>query len=300
MSRILITGASGFLGRNLVDLLTADGADEILAVARHDGPSAPHVAWHPADLLVPGTASRLISELRPQIVYHLAWCATPGVFWTSPENEQWVSATRELAGAIAKRPGTKLVAAGTCAEYDWMGSSTLVENVSPFAPATLYGKAKHATQASLAELARTSGLYYAWLRIFWLYGRYEHPARLVPGIVKGLLAGEEVPLTEGRQRIDMLAASDVARAFIAAGRSSLAGAADIASGHSISVREVAEAIATRFGRSHLLKLGARPTLPGTPAEIRGVATRLIREAGWQPSVTLDEGLRIAIDDWSRR
>ena len=299
MPPVMITGASGFLGHNLIDVLVADGHREIAAIARKPGPEIAGVTWHTADLLEPGNARRLVYDIEPKTIFHLAWCATPGVFWTSPENETWIATTREL-GKAAAATGSLLIAAGSCAEYDWTAGGRLEENRSAFAPSTPYGRAKRATHLLLEDIHQRTGLHYAWLRVFWTYGRYEHPDRLVPSVIRGILAGQAVPLTEGRQRIDIVAARDIARAFLAAASSKLAGACDIASGNAGSVRELADAIGRRIGRPELLQFGARPMPAGTTDLVVGMASRLRDEAHWQPQTDLDSGLADAIDWWSQR
>lgn len=298
MTPLLITGASGFLGRNLIEELSAGDVRGIHAVARMPPSDVPGAQWHSLDLLEHESARRVIAAIRPRTIIHLAWCATPGVFWSSPENTQWLERTRELGEAAADLGVRRLVVAGTCAEYDWSGDGTLQENVTPFRPATPYGQAKHAARLAIEEIARQSGMSLAWLRVFWTCGRHEHPARLVPGVIRGLRSGEVVPLTEGTQAIDMVAASDLARAFIAAARSGATGAFDLASGRPVTVRTIAERIAARIGGSDRLKFGMRPTPPGTPDLIVGQAGRLCEAAGWRPVLDLDQMLEAAVDWWS--
>ena len=297
MTPLLITGGSGFLGRNLIDLLSAEGVGDAHASARKPLAGVNGVSWHAADLLVPGECRRLIEAIRPRTIIHLAWCATPGVFWSSPENARWLERTQELAQAAADLGVRRLVVAGTCAEYDWTADDELIENVTPFRPATLYGQAKNATRIALDGIASATGLSIAWLRVFWTCGAHEHPARLVPAVIRGLASGEDVPLTEGTQAIDMVSARDLARAFLAAARSDARGSFDLASGHAVSVRAICERIAMLMGGRERLTFGARPTPPGTPDVVVGRAKRLQAATDWRAELDLDAMLQVAVDWW---
>jgi nucleoside-diphosphate-sugar epimerase len=296
---LLVTGASGFLGSNVLEQLLACGSSDIHAVARRMGPVRSGIHWHEQDLLAPGAARAIVAAVQPRTIIHLAWCAEPGRFWTSPDNERWLEMTRELASAAIDHRVERLVAAGSCAEYDWTGDGILIENRTPLRPATLYGQAKHAAHMHLAERATASGLSVAWLRVFWTCGRHEPPGRLVPEIILGLRAGRAVPLTVGTQRIDLVAAADVARAFVAAASSTTSGSFDIASGTGVSVRQIAEALAVMVNGFGSLDLGARPTPALTqPALVIGRAEALRQTTGWSPGLPFDAMLREAVSWWS--
>src|SRR5258708_4086554 len=134
--RVLVTGASGFIGRHCLPYLLEAG-HEVHAVARTplkiSGP-----VWHSADLLSPGASSRLISSVKPTAVLHLAWYTAHGEYWSSSENLRWVQASLELIQATAAAKCKRLVAAGTSAEYDW-SAGVCSETLTPLLPASLYG-----------------------------------------------------------------------------------------------------------------------------------------------------------------
>jgi nucleoside-diphosphate-sugar epimerase len=291
VSRVLLTGATGFIGRQALTAL-ASGAHEVHAVARRRGPDVPGVTWHEVDLL---EELGPIKPLKPEILVHLAWYAEHGKFWTSVENVRWVEASLELLRWFAAMGGRRAVMAGTCAEYEW--SRDVYPESAPIALATLYGAAKHGLHVIARGLCDELGIGLAWGRLFFLYGPFESPGRFVPSIVRPLLRGEPARMTAGTQRRDYLHSADAGAAFAALAGSELTGAVNIASGQSLSLRELGEEIARRLGREELLEVGATPMSANDPLSLVADVSRLRDELGWTPEVSLSDGLDDVIGWW---
>src|SRR3954462_2488130 len=131
--RVLVTGASGFIGRACVPRLASRGF-EVHAVSSSERASDVHTRWHRHDLLDPSQCRDAIDAVRPTHLLHLAWIATPGRFWSSPDNTQWLASGKALIDAFFALGGKRAVGVGTCAEYAET-SDDCREDVTPLAPA---------------------------------------------------------------------------------------------------------------------------------------------------------------------
>ncbi|HEY0077455.1 MAG TPA: NAD(P)-dependent oxidoreductase [Pyrinomonadaceae bacterium] len=299
MKRVLITGASGFIGRHCPASLQARGY-EVHAVSSKSQPTedaGDGVRWHRADLLDARQLSALLDETQPTDLLHLAWYAAPRLYWTSTENFRWVQASLNLLEGFAARGGRRAVVAGTCAEYDWRHTGRFFETETPLAPSTLYGASKRALHLMLDAFARQAGLSAAWGYVFFLYGEQEHSERLVASVVRALLKDEPALCSHGRQVRDFLHVADVADAFVALLDSRAEGAVNVASGEGVSLAEVVLRIGEKLGRRELIRLGARAASADEPPTLVADVSRLRDEVGWRPRIDLDAGLERTIRWW---
>jgi nucleoside-diphosphate-sugar epimerase len=235
-----------------------------------------------------------VRDARPSHLLHLAWTTEHGRYWEDPANTEWVAATRRLLEAFGETGGSRFVLAGRCAQYEWSGSEPLSEKDTPRRPATTYGRAKQGA----SEIVEASGLSTATALLFFPYGPNERPERLVPSIARGLLAGEEAPTSSGTQVRDFIHVSDCGGALAALLDSDATGPVNVGSGEGVSVAEVAEAVARIVGRPELLWLGALPG--GDRTSVVAAVSRLRDEVGFRPRLSLEQGLRDAVEWWRQR
>ncbi|HYA34876.1 MAG TPA: NAD(P)-dependent oxidoreductase [Candidatus Binataceae bacterium] len=297
MKRVLITGASGFIGRQCIPVLEGLGYEVHAVSSRgfaHGDDTA--VRWHRADLLDYGQVETLISAVGPTHLMHLAWYVVPGKYLQSPENFRWTDATLKLSMSFAKHGGKRAVYAGTCFEYDpRFGYCT--EDLTPARSESIYGSAKNAARETVCTWARTASLSVAWGRIFHLFGPDESPERLVPAIIAALCRKRRMPLTHGRQLRDFLHVHDVARALAGILEDQVEGVVNIGSGAPITIRDLALKIADQLDARDMLDFGALNARPGEPDVLIPNVTRLHRELRWRPRFDLAEGLKDTIAWW---
>lgn len=291
--RALLTGAAGFVGRQLAPALAAAGF-EVHAIV-HAAPEAPAGAAsaHRADLLSPGAAAALVREIRPALLVHAAWFVAHGRFWTAPENADWLDASTDLAGAFAAAGGRRILGIGSCAEY----APTDAADGAPWpetralAPETPYGQAKVALAARLTSLAVRTGVSVAWARLFHLFGPGEHPDRLVPAVMRALREGRGAAVASGTPVRDVAGTGFIGRALAALAASRVEGPVNVASGEATSIRALVERIAAIAGRPDLPRFGALPDRPGKVPFMVADTGRLRREAGFAEPPALEADLR---------
>lgn len=293
MKRVVVTGGSGFVGRATLHPLVLAGFD-VHCIGRS---AVAGVTSHEIDLLA-GDPSRLLAAIAPTHLLHLSWYAEPGKFWNAPENLDWVAASLRLARGFASAGGTRLVAAGSCAEYDWH-HALLDERSTPIAPTTLYGAAKAGLHAMLERAAPLLGISLAWGRVFFPYGPGERSARLLPDVIDAVAAGRRVACSDGVQARDFMHVDDVAGGLVALLDSQVTGPVNIASGMARPLREIVGSAARLAGDASLVDWGARPRQPGEPDMMAAATGRLNAEVGFFPRWSLADGLADMVRDRAR-
>jgi len=301
--RILISGASGFIGSHLARLLVDEG-HEVCALLRPQSNTwriddlLPRMQVIHGDLLHPEQGwLESLEATHAETCFHFAWYAEPGVFLTSPVNLQYLSASLALAEGLAKAGCHKLVMAGSFSEYDQ--ELGYLSETSALKPNTPYGAAKVALYQALALWAPREGVELVWPRIFSVYGPMEHEKRFVPAVILATLRGEPTRLTPGEQLRDYLHVADAAAAIWAATRSGLTGPVNIGSGKPVAMGELARKIGEVVGRPDLIRLGDLPYREGDPMFVCA-NTKLLGSTGWRARFDLRAGLADTIEWWKEK
>ncbi len=288
MSRVLLTGASGLIGTELLPLLRRTGHDVHATGSAKPPAGDGGASWHRCDLLDPDTTRALVERVRPEVLVHLAW-ARPGGVGGDEIHERWLDAGIALWDAFASSGGRRALVAGTSAEYEW--SRPLLGEDAPLRPASPYGRAKVALYERLAERSERDGVALVWPRLFWVYGAEPESPRLVPAVARALVEGRPIETTDGLQVRDFVHASDAAGALAAILEAGTEGPVNVGSGAGTAVVELLrtmERLGAREGEG-LIEVGAIPRRPGDPAEVVAEISRL-RGIGWQPVRDLKTGL----------
>jgi nucleoside-diphosphate-sugar epimerase len=291
--RILVTGARGFIGSQVIPLLLRAG-HEVHAVSRDCSGQPVGVHAHVANILA-SDCRELLETIKPSHLLHLGWHVPPGNFWAGKENIDWLNASLTLFQSFAAAGGRRWVGAGTCAEYDWSRSGIFREP-DPCFPASLYGACKCSLHMISGRLGEQLGIEVASGRVFFPYGPAEPAGRLVPSVIRSLLAGESIGCTGGLQVRDYVFIEDVAAAFVRLLETNICGPVNIGSGASITVGEVVVMIGEMIGRPELIQFGALPSRAREPHEIVADVSRL-QSLGWMPSHSVRDGLERTIQWW---
>ncbi|MFN0171033.1 MAG: NAD-dependent epimerase/dehydratase family protein [Bryobacteraceae bacterium] len=295
MKRVLVTGASGFIGYHCLQPLATRGY-EVHALSSKPRAETTGVVWHQADLLEPGSARALLADIRPTHLLHLAWFVVPGKLISAPENFAWVTGSLDLVQQFAAVGGQRLVSCGSGYEYDWR-YGYCSEKLTPNVPNSVYGACKVSLYLMTEALAGQTGLSAAWGRVFFLYGPREHPDRLISSVIRALLGGQPARCSHGRQIRDYMHVQDVADGLVALLDSSVAGAVNVCSGQAATLREMVLSVGRMVGRPELVHLGAVPARANDAPLVVGDNTRIASEVGWKQRLDLETGLNHTIEWW---
>lgn len=286
--RVLVTGATGLVGRNTCAALVALGHD-VHGTSRSPA-TLSGATHHVADLTDPASSKGLLHAVRPDIIVHAAWVTDHGAYWRSALNLTWTAASLLMVKEAEACGVQRFVGIGTCAEYAWGSDEPLSEYRSLIEPSTLYGACKDATRRALEAFGKDTGMSTAWARLGMLYGPGENAARFVASLASAYASGDRARMSSGRVVRDFLHARDVGAAVAALSVSPVEGPVNIASGTAMPLVEIAHSMARLAGRYDLLDVGALPDRPDDPEKIIIDTDRLNHEVGFKPGIGLECGL----------
>jgi nucleoside-diphosphate-sugar epimerase len=296
--KVLITGASGFVGSHVARLLVAEGC-EVYALVRESSNRwrirdiLPSMYLRQSDLVAFENVNTYLQEIKPELCIHLAWYAVPGKYLNSQENLDSIQASLNLFSQLAELGCKRFVGIGTCFEYDlslgYLSESSLTK------PITLYAATKVALSTILQQFAQITEMEVAWIRLFYQYGPMEDERRLIPGIISSLLRDEVVKTTKGEQIRDFLHIEDVASAIWAVAKSNVSGVVNVGSGQPVTVGQIALELGNLLGKPDLIHLGALPYRPNDPMFICANNELLRKQTDWMPKYNLTTGLKNTIE-----
>lgn len=291
--RVVVTGATGFIGRYVVDLLCRQGNSCIVMGRNKPRVGDDKVEFLETDLLDPAGLRRSLEKIEATHLIHLAWYAEPGKYWTSPLNLRWVEATLRLVENFCALGGQHVSIAGTCAEYDW-SAGFCHEATTHLEPSSLYGTAKDAARRLTRSLCEQMEVPVAWGRIFQPYGVGESPARLVPSLVE-VFKGHKQPFGVNLDQVrDFVHASDVAEAFLVMARANANGTMNIATGNPCRIATVVDTLAEILGADPGPVRRLASTRATDAQVVIGDNERLFA-LGWRPRISLRDGLSQFLD-----
>ena len=260
MRIILLTGGTGFVGGQILKILQE--SDFKIRLVIRSGTESKLTNMKGIESVI--TTPNLFSESSTwwetackdvELVIHSAWYAEPGKYLQSEKNIECLIGTMNLARGAAISGVKKFVGIGSCFEYD-LSYGTL-STLTPLKPETLYSSAKVACFYMLNTFFSTQNISFAWCRLFYLFGEGEDTRRFVPYLHMKLSKGEVAELTSGEQIRDYLDIKEAAKLIVTAALGEKNGAINICSGIPQTIKSIALAIATQYGRPDLLKFGAR-------------------------------------------
>lgn len=292
--RVLITGASGYIGHHLARQAVKAGWEVYaltrassnlrgLAIPRHDVDGSPE------------SIDRAVRAADPEVVFHLAAEVDVASRTLTPAMQAAnVTLGVGLLEAMLRTRCRRFINTGTYWEYAADGSP---------AAATPYAQSKRAFQGRIPPLA-ARGACVTTLVLFDVYGPADWRGKFIPNLLRASREGRELPFSPGEQRLDMVHVDDVARAYLhAAGLAAEPGHRIYAvdSGERHTLREIVESLGEATARPIPARWGAQPYRAGQIMEpVRAFDYGpggsdhggLPRLPGWRAHISLREGLRL--------
>ena len=296
LHRILLTGASGTLGRNFLELAGNDPNLEILVLLRSE--SRFHSKYASArevrvDLWDREGVARIVADFRPATIIH---CAATGMEF--PKTEWFdlirfnVDFTVNLCESAAISGGSHFIFIGTGLAYKSIPRP--LNEDDPLDTRHPYGASKAAADLLIRSAAVEFGLPLTVLRPFSFTGIGDDRSRLFPSILRAASSGVPIELTSGLQSRDHISARDVASAINAAIRNVPAPETpkvfNIGGGSSATVREMVEGVVTELGIPVKLRFGAKAEGRFEPSHLVADASRAKNELNWFPAQRLSHAV----------
>lgn len=301
-TRVLVLGASGFIGYWVSRALRDQGAHLMCAVRGPDG--AERLTREQLGTVVVkrdlddvAALREWVPALRPSLVVNLAgYGVDRGERDEAAAQRLNADLVEELATVVSELPrdgwgGARLVHVGSALEYGT--TPGVLREDSPCAPTTVYGRSKLAGTQAVQQVAAATGVIACVARLFTVFGPGEHEGRLLPTLLAAAESGGEVPLSAGTQRRDFAYVEEVAEGLLRLAVSDVEPGAvvNLATGRMHSVREF---VTTAAGVLHIpvsrLAFGAVPTRAEEMVHEGVSITHLRALTGWSPDDDLVSGV----------
>ena len=304
LPRVLITGATGFIGSALARFLS-DRGFRLFCPVRPDSPGIKKLEMLDRLELLPvspdsgQTWARSLKPIRARAVFHLA---SYGVSQADRRPEALTAGNGDLLcrilQAVADWPLQKFIFTGSCSEYAPSHGAAALKESWPLQPVSLYGAAKASAFLFGNALARHYRIPFFNARLFGVYGPGEAPERLIPYLIHRLHHHLPAELTAGMQQRDLLYVDDVAEALFSLLQTETAPpyqAYNICSGVALTIRHIGRTVARCMGGTEdLLHWGAKAYRADEAMVVVGDNQRFRSCVPWEPKVDLERGIQIMI------
>jgi GDP-4-dehydro-6-deoxy-D-mannose reductase len=304
-ARVLITGAAGFVGRHLTAHLQACG-DEVLGVDRQpvDGSDLPGVDITDADAV-----ARLLADVQPTAIYHLAGWADVGGSWKAPVEAFRANAegTLNVLGAAVDAGVERVLAVSSADVYGKVDPSELpLTEDSPLRPASPYAASKVAADYLGLQAWLGRGLPVLRVRAFNHLGPGQTDKFVAPALASRIAraergGGDVLPIGDLSARRDFTDVRDVVRAYRLLMEHGEPGEVyNVCSGVDLAVQDLADQLLAQARIP--LKFETDPELlrPVEVPVLRGSHQRLTEATGWTPEISISQTLTDLLEDWRTR
>jgi nucleoside-diphosphate-sugar epimerase len=305
LTKVLITGANGFIGSHLTQRLLSEGFEVGILKRRKSNTwrikdLLDKIVTYDVDLRDTQEVSKAVSHFRPDAIFHLA------TYYAVDHQPQEVSlmvdtnvlGTLNLLEASKEFAVKLFVNTSSCFVYN-ESENKLREN-DDLNPLNLYALTKMQAEQACSFYAEKYGLKAITFRLFPPYGPADHERRLIPYVIRSLLDGERLKMTTGKQRWDFVFVGDIIEAYLKLlnipGLPTKHEIFNIGTGNAVSVREVVTRIKEIMGGELEPEWGANPHRKNEVWFTCADLSKTENFLGWHPKIQiLDKGLEFTID-----
>lgn len=275
--RVLVTGATGLIGKELIKPLQDQGYD-VYAITKRGVYENKNIHWFCVDLFDENSIKLIMRDIRPKYLLNMAWCTT-GDYLQSDLNYNFLNSGINLLRYFYENDGKRAVFAGTCFEYKFK-NVPLKETDDLDVNKTTYTFCKNKLREMSEYFCDKHNINFGWGRIFYVYGHNEDKSRLTGMVIDKLSKNEKVVIKSGYLQKDYMYSKDIANAFTCFLSSDVNGIVNICSGCAIYIRDYVMQIARIMGKENLIVFNDEPS--NQPKIIVGDNSRLIKNVGYVP------------------
>lgn len=253
MEKILITGGTGFIGKNLHPFLSQLNAEIIILSDRCSYESGfDNIYLSKCDLMDFNEVKKKLKEIKASHLLHMAWGMSPSDY-NLVSNFDWLKGSMNLLEEFKKNNGRRVIITGSGVEYKW-DYSCCIEGITPLSYDNLYASTKNILRDFAFAFCNSYNIEIAWPRIFFTYGPHEHQERLVSHIIVSLLQNQTANIRNGNIYRDYIYVKDVANIIVELIFNDFTGVLNIGAGLPTKLADVGGLIAEIIGRPDLLAI----------------------------------------------
>lgn len=306
--RVLITGAAGFVGRRLAEVLKSAG-HVVVGCGQESAPPEGLAldGWSTADVREPDPMRAAVAAARPGWIVHLAGQASAGKSFGAPTETFRINAlgTWNLLEAVRQEsPTARTLVIGSGEIYGPQPEGSRVSEDAPFRPVSPYALSKAAADALASAQVQGHGLDVIRTRSFSHTGPGQAPNFVIPSWAKQIAAIErgagEPVLHVGNLEVtrDIAHVDDIVDAYVALLERGQSGQAyNVCSGRGVRLTEVAEMLTGLATCEVEIRVDPERVRPADVEYLVGDPARIQADTGWAPTRTLEQALGAVLDRW---
>lgn len=282
--KVLITGGTGLIGTQTIPLLKEQGV-EVYALTIGNEHSSEGLTYIKSNLFDKNNIEKIMQDIRPEYLLHYAWLST-GLF-NDNTNFDFLTSSIDLLKSFVKNGGTRVVMAGTYAEYGY--HNEILSEDMPAEPINIYSRCKDFVRQISEAYCKNNNVSFGWGRIFSAFGKETDPRRLTSDVINHLKSNQPVTIRSGSLVRDYIYTKDIAAAFVKFLMSDVEGIVNICTGQETTIHDYVMKIAKIMDAEKLVIFNEQ----SSPQQVRVVGNprRLNNEVGFIPRYTIEEGLR---------